>query len=151
MEEFSIKGNGNFIKVAFDEVYGFPGKTSSWGGYEVLGTIQIKSRGFQVKAPLYTSTGEIYEFYEQLKQRNEQLNGVVYYRTFEENLDLKLEYDDLGHINVFGVFSEQNQFANELKVEFIIDQTYLYSTLIELKAIADKYGDMKGVNSKLSN
>ncbi|MBS1587933.1 MAG: hypothetical protein JSS82_20560 [Bacteroidetes bacterium] len=56
-------------------------------------------------------------------------------------------YDQLGHVDVSGSFSETNEYANELIFVFKSDQTFIANTLRELSAIVDKYGDMKGVKA----
>ncbi|MFN8361262.1 MAG: hypothetical protein U0264_15225 [Candidatus Kapaibacterium sp.] len=145
MESFTIKGESNFITLTFIEVFGFPETTCHWGGYDLRSEIEIKSSGFYVKSVLFTSTGEIYQFFQLLKSSNEKLRGAATFVSYEGNLDFIVEYDNRGHVNIKGSFSEQNLFENELKFEFISDQTYIHSSLKELSLLADKYGDMKGI------
>lgn len=151
MEEFSIKGTGDFIRISFTKVYGFPDETCHWGGYDLRATLELQAGCFRVQDDFYTSTGEIYEFYEQLKLCNEQLNGLVKFQNYEANFEFTLEYDILGHVNVKGSFYDQTQFGNELRFEFNTDQSYIASTLIELKSLVEKYGDMKGIKNKAPN
>jgi hypothetical protein len=66
MEEFAIKGNDAFLKIAFDKVYGFPDETCHWGGYDTKTIIEINSGSFSVEATMYLSTGEIFDFYNRL-------------------------------------------------------------------------------------
>jgi hypothetical protein len=145
VESFTIKGESDFLTLTFTEVFGFPETTCHWGGYDLRTMIEIKSRDFYVKSVLYTSTGEIYQFFQQLKSNNEKLSGTAKFISYEGNLDFTAVYDNLGHVNIKGRFSEQNQFDNELKFEFTSDQTFIRSTVDELSLIADKYGDMKGI------
>lgn len=145
MEEFSIKGEGNLINIVFDEVFGFPDTTCHWGGYEVRATLIIKSSNFHVKATLWTSTGEIYEFLQSIKQCNNELKGEASYKSYEGNIELKAKYDNLGHVNIKGQFSEQNELDNKLKFEFNTDQTFISLTVKELELIALKYGGLKGI------
>lgn len=145
MEKFTIKGNSDFITVIFEEVFGYPDSTSHFGGYDLRTFIEIKSGNFCVKSSLYTSTGELYEFYQNLKKCNEELTGTANFISYEGNLELIAEYDNLGHVNIKGAFTEQNQYDNELKFEFSSDQTFIKSTVNELGFIADKYGDKKGI------
>jgi hypothetical protein len=146
MEQFTVHGeNGSHITISFEEVYGFPESTCHWGGYDVRTGIKIKSGNFQVDSNLWTSTGEIHGLYESLKSCNADLKGTVTYISYEGNLELKIDYDNMGHAGVSGRFSEQSQLENELRFEFNSDQTYLNSTINELRVIVDKYGDMKGI------
>lgn len=148
MEAFTLRGGTNFVTITFEEVYGFPNSTCPWGGYDVRSSVEIKSREFAVKAIFWTSTGELFEFFQQLKERNLKLTkGTLYFNSYEGNLKFKTYYDDLGHILVEGSFSEQNEFANKLEFAFSTDQTFIHATIQELQAIADKYGDMQGIKN----
>ncbi|MCX2738872.1 WapI family immunity protein [Pontibacter anaerobius] len=146
MEEFSIIGdNRNYIKISFQEVYGFPESTCHWGGYEFRATVEIKSGSFTVKSFFWTSTGELYEFYKKLESCNSELKGNVKFVNYEDNLEFAAKYDELGHVNVQGRFNELDELNNELVFEFNSDQSFISSTLEELKPLVLKYGDMKGI------
>ncbi len=67
MESFQLKGDNGFISIILVKVYGFPERTSYFGGYEAETLIEIKSSNYNVKGNLSTTTGEIYEFYQALK------------------------------------------------------------------------------------
>ncbi|AHM59280.1 hypothetical protein D770_05065 [Flammeovirgaceae bacterium 311] len=77
------------------------------------------------------------------------LQGTVTYLTYEGNLDLQISYDNIGHAGVSGKFFEQGQYENELRFEFLSDQSYLNSTITELSQIINKYGDKKGVINEI--
>jgi hypothetical protein len=145
MDEFIIKGEADFIKITFDEIYGFPDKTCHWGGYEVRSTLEVKSGNFKVKSTLWTSTGELFNFFQGLKECNTKLSGTVIYNSYEGNLNIKASYDNLGHVNISGSFSEQNQFDNNLEFEFVSDQSFIKYSVDELELIVSKYGGMTGI------
>ena len=87
MDKFSIKGDNDFITVTFDKVFGFPESTSHWRGYDLNAFIEIKSRNFIVKSSFYTSTGELFEFLQQLKTCNEKVAGNIKYTSCEGDLE----------------------------------------------------------------
>lgn len=147
MEGFTIKGDGSFIEVRFLNLFDFPGKTRMWGSgrYDVKAAIEVKSGNFNVKSILWTTTGDIYDLYQNLKNCNKVLCGEVFYISDCGELEFKIIYDNLGHVNISGKFVELSEFANELKFEFISDQTYVAGTLQEMAIIAQKYGDNNGV------
>jgi hypothetical protein len=145
MEEFTIQGGSDFLKITFFKIYGFPESTGHFGGYDTESIIEINCDGFKIKAAFYISTGEIFEFYEALTKCNESLTGIAYLRSYEGNLEFSVEYDLLGHTTIKGVFSKQNQFANRLTFEIFSDQTYIQHTLIQLREIVAKYGGKKGI------
>src|SRR6185437_2550987 len=137
--------NNNFLRIELDKVYGFPNETCHFGGYDTRSNIEIRVDGFSVLAQFYISTGNIFEFYKHLLTANDNLTGIVYLRGDENDLDCQIKYNDTGHVSVTGTFSSHTYFGNSLEFDFISDQTYVRQTLIQLKVIVDKYGDMKGV------
>jgi hypothetical protein len=145
MEGFEIKGEGSFITISFEEVYGFPDTTCHWGGYDVRATVEIKSGNFRVRSTLCTSTGELFQFFQQLKACNNKLHGVVNYNSYEGNLNFIATYDKLGHVNIKGAFFEFSHCDNKLIFEFNTDQSFISQTIKELELIATKYGGMLGI------
>jgi len=142
---FTIQGEADYIKFTYVEVFDFPDKTCHWGGYDSRVVLEIKSRNFYVKETFYTSTGELFEFAEELKVANEKIKGTVQFRSYEGNLEFSLAYDSHGHIAIKGQFSDQNECSNELQFEFNSDQSFLNNTLNEISLITSKYGGMTGV------
>ena len=145
MEEFELKGGDDFLKISFEEIYGFPDETSPLGGFDTKSILEIKSDGFGVQSTLWGTTSNIFEFYTQLAICNEVLAGSAHYHSYEGNLKFQVDYDNNGHVLVNGTFSKQSELANELIFEIISDQTYMQSSLKQLKVICDKYGDKSGV------
>lgn len=145
MEEFTLKGDSGFLKITFKKVWGFPKITSHFGGYEVQCSIEIESSGFSVTSSFYTTTGELFDFYSALALCNEKIQGIVEFNNYEDDLKLKIAYDVLGHVNVRGNFSLNRELDNSLSFEFTSDQSYIQSTLTELRTITEKYGGMGGV------
>ncbi|MBS1772214.1 MAG: hypothetical protein JST82_05095 [Bacteroidetes bacterium] len=145
MEGFSIIGDhGNYIKLSFKNVWGFPNQTSWLGGYDLNVILQVKSYNFSGNGDYYTSTGEIYQFYKQLETCNESLSGIAEYESQESPIKFTIQYTDFGHVTISGI-CEDIYNNNKLKFKFESDQSFIQQTLIELKAIVDRYGDMKGI------
>ena len=115
------------------------------GGYDSESIIEIKSQNYFVKGALWTSTGELYDFYKKLEICQRELKGTVEYKSYEINLELNITYNYLGQIEITGKYSEYTQLKTKLAFEIKSDQTYIQNTLNELEIIADKYGDNKGV------
>ena len=149
MNEFAINSNHQFIKFTFQEVYGFPEKTCFKGGYAVRALVEIKSANFQVQSVLFTSTGELYQFYLQLKKCNQDMLGKACYITYEENLRFYVEYAGFGHTIIKGIFTGQSNGENEFKFEFHSDQSFVAIAIQELESIFRDYGSMKGLKSDL--
>src|SRR5688500_5557745 len=107
MDYFEIKGDDGYIKVTLGEVFGFPDQTSHFGGYDTQSEIEIKSQSYFVKGTLWTTTGEIYDFYRKLEECQRHLSGTIEYNSYERNLQLQLTYDQLGHIKLAGEYCEK--------------------------------------------
>ncbi|MCY9669211.1 hypothetical protein M5X11_30530 [Paenibacillus alginolyticus] len=145
MYVFFLRGNqGCFVRITFDEVFGFPKLTSPFGGYDVRGTVEIKSGNYCVKGELWFSTGEIYEFYNQLSRCFTELKGISSFCTTEANLKLEVAFGHRGQVVIEGYFKEFAHRDNELKFEIESNQSFFVETLDGLREIISHYGDLKG-------
>ncbi|MUT67739.1 hypothetical protein GOM71_17590 [Paenibacillus sp. NEAU-GSW1] len=147
MHELFIRGKrGSFFRVTFDEIIGFPNETSIWGGYDVNGTVEIKSGNYYVKGELWFSTGEIYEFHQQLIRCWSELNGSASFRPSADRcLELIVVFNNRGQVILEGTYTEFASEQNELKFEFESDQGFYEETNDMLLTITKHYGGLKGV------
>lgn len=145
MESFQIKGDNGLIRIELDEVFGFPNQTSHFGGYECRADIEIKIPNYHVKGDFYTSTGEIFRFFEELNKCQKEIKGEAKYLTLEGNLELKVKFDNSGHAEINGRFQQSMGVENILHFEINSDQSFLKYTVDELKVFVNKYGDNKGI------
>ena len=146
MLTFSIRGEpDNFLKVTIINVSGFPDTTSPFGGYDTESTVEIKSSNFSIKVSLWVTTGNIYDFYQELKKCQDKLSGQASFRSYENNLIFNVNYDSLGHAYISGEYSEYNDVNNTLKFGFHTDQTFIKESVDELWKIYFKYGDNFGL------
>jgi hypothetical protein len=142
---FEIAGKQGFIRIELIEVFGFPNETSYLGGYDVKGKIEIKSGNYYVKdSELWFSTGQVYQLLTLLKKCYNDLEGSFTFSDSENNLKIDLNFNNFGQINIQGYFQEFTHQENILQFEFESEQSYLVSTLHQLKIIVDQYGDLKG-------
>ncbi|KAA9327074.1 hypothetical protein F0P96_17700 [Hymenobacter busanensis] len=147
-EGFTIEGESNsFLRVTFEEVYGFPRSTSPWGGYEVRARLEIASHKFSVGAEFWLSTGEVFQLYQQLQQCQQALSGSATYASYEHTLSFTAAYNEFtGHVVVTGKFEEQKGRENTVQFEFYTDQSFIQATLTQLREVVDKYGHMEGIH-----
>lgn len=142
---FKIKGDQNFIRFSIKDDFGFPNASTHYsGGYELNIHVEIKSGDFQVSKNIYSSSGELFQFFNKLNECHSALRGGVNYRNHEGDMDVYLSYEINGRISVSGTLNSFSFGGNELKFSFSTDQSYINEPLIDLKEIIDKYGDMKG-------
>jgi hypothetical protein len=148
MDNFSIVAENGHLIFYYNQVIGFPDKVSPFGGYDVNGQLEIKCNNYFVKGKLKFTTGEIYNFFTQLKQVYSSLNGIAQFDSFESQLLFTLRLHKLGHTDIVGEYSE-NLFSNtKLKFELLGDQTYLSKCIDDNKIVIDKFGDYQGVVKK---
>ncbi|HPF11201.1 MAG TPA: hypothetical protein PLP62_07100 [Flavobacteriaceae bacterium] len=147
MEEFELKGENGLITIGIEKTFDFPNNTCFKGGYECVVGIKIRVGSYSLKSSFYTSTGELFKFYEKLKTCQSDLNGVAEFDSFEKNLELTVKYD-FGKISIWGSYQEDLALDNKLEFEFISDQSYFKDSVEQLDWIFDKYGGMKGVENK---
>jgi hypothetical protein len=86
----------------------------------------------------------LYQFSIELQKCYNELKGSVSFSESENNLQIELRLNRLGQINIQGYFQEFAHQENILHFEFESEQSYLSSSLRQLKSIVDQYGDLKG-------
>ncbi|MBD5632176.1 MAG: hypothetical protein HDP34_02980 [Clostridia bacterium] len=136
VKTFEINGtNGEVIRLEITEVYGFPNETSFRGGYDVKCSLEIACGIYSTKTDCYySSTGAICEFYNQLKQCYDTLNGKAHYEVYCAENDLIFEVlFDSGKAQVKGKYQDEPMTKNVLHFEFLCDQSYFNETLTDLK------------------
>lgn len=142
---FTIKGeSGNYLTLRLLQVYGFPNKTCHWGGYDARAELVIKAGDFQVRSALFTTTADVFTFYQLLKECNSELKGSAVYESYEGNLVFTAVYDLLGHVKIQGEFFENRISDNKLIFSFDSDQSFIKFTLDELELFVKKYGGLTG-------
>ena len=149
MEAFKIGTEPNFIEFKLNTLYGFPNETDVDGGYAVEGSISIQSGNYSVNnAVVWFSTGQVYQLYEQLKEAFHHLKGTILFSNRGEDIYFEMDFTRFGQINVNGHFQEYPSIDNRLNFSFQLDQSYIPSTLNELKKIVEVYGGMRGIKDK---
>ncbi|GAB3329455.1 hypothetical protein GCM10027299_32830 [Larkinella ripae] len=140
---FSIEGKHGFIKIEIEEVFGYPNRTCHWGGYETKSKLSFRSGTYAVEGDIWLSTGEIFNFYNDLSSTYVSVSGKA--TLFHESILLfTVRFDDTGHLLVNGEFSPYLSENNLSVFELVSDQSYLPETLASLKNIVNTYGGNTG-------
>ena len=148
MEKFKIGGESNFIEFVLNTIHGFPDETSFEGGYTVEGTVNIQSGNYNVtNGDLWFTTGQVFQLYEQLDEVYKSLKGKVRFHNYECTIDFEISFNFTGQINIEGYFRDSSG-NGRLEFNFQLDQTYIRSTLKQLKDIVEIYGGMRGIKDK---
>ena len=145
MEKFELKGENGFVSIQITRVFGFPESTSPFGGYDTESTIEIKCSNYYIKGLVWITTGDIFNFYKEMKECQENLKGQAKLNSYENNLLSTLKYDEFGHVVLKGKFTEKYMEENTLEFELKSDQSFMNSTLKDLELLVSKYGDNTGI------
>lgn len=149
MTALKIKGiHDDFIQLQIEEIWGFPDEISYGGGYGAKGMLTIHAENYSVTALHYFTTGELYQYYIQLQDCHQSLCGSAVLENTERALELKCEFDKLGHVTVSGNFQARPDIKNILFYEIQTDQTLISDALSDLKKIYLAFGDMNGIQTK---
>lgn len=116
-----------------------------FGGYDSESIIEIKSSNYHIIGNLWITTGDIFNFYQELKKCQKMIQGIAHLDSYENNLQMAVCYNELGHVLIKGKFIEKYIENNCLEFELQSDQSFVFSTMIELEDIYKKYGDNKGI------
>jgi hypothetical protein len=145
VDGFEIRTGEDFVHIWLEEVFGFPDKTSHFGGYEARGKVDIHCGRYRVCGSLLFSTGEVWQFYTELLKVYNDLTGQAQFRSSEGNLELMIRFRARGHLNLEGTYQEHNMNKTRLLFEIESDQSYLTQPLTELAQFVAKYGDNRGL------
>ncbi|MFJ7952784.1 hypothetical protein ACIQZG_14770 [Lysinibacillus sp. NPDC096418] len=145
MNGFTIKGKQGFIRIELQKVSGFPKDTSHFGGYDAEGNVEIESGNYYVLGELWFTTGDVYEFYKQLDKCYCELKGMATFGNYETSIKIEVVFNQLGTVVLQGYFKEKAHMENELQFEIESDQSFLSSTLEDLRIFVDHYGNSKGI------
>lgn len=145
---FELKGfSGELIKLEIIEVFGFPNETSFRGGYDVKCNMEISSGLYCVRTDhFYSSTGALYNFYNELLKCYNNLKGIASYKLNcpENYFDLNVKFDEYG-VNISGKYQDEPVVKNILNFEFASDQSYFKEVISDLKKIVLQFGDNQGI------
>jgi|GEM_PF-1527345 len=146
MNEVIITNGPDFLKLTIAQIHGFPQILSPFGGYDIECEVDIKSRGFSATGKIWCTTAVLYQLYEKLKDNSTHLTSELSFdNNFEQDLEFKIKYDELGHVTIEGSFVEHHDTINQLEFEFTSGQTFIQQTLLQLSTIVATYGGMKGI------
>lgn len=142
VEVFTLRASGGSVQICLDEVFGFPSRTSHFGGYDARGTVAIDCGAYHVRGPLWFSTGEVWQFYTDLRTAYDALTGQVRFCSSEGNLNFTLRFTTRGHWTLEGVYQEHLHLTTRLVFTLESDQSYLVHVLAQLAHFVATYGDI---------
>lgn len=129
-----LGANQEFIEINL-------GNTIDW---QNEGTISIKSGNYYVmNAEIWITPDELITLYDQLHEAYNTLKGTIEFANLDRSLQFTLQFNSFGQMNLVGSFQEIPSQENKLEFEFMIDQSYLPTTLLGMKKIVEPYIQQK--------
>jgi hypothetical protein len=101
--------------------------------------LEIQVGAFSGYFDLRFTTHDFVPFLKQLDSLYETLNSQAKFETIERQLGFSLLSNGRGGIDVSGYATDRVSVGNRLEFQFSIDQTYLVSTLRELRELAIEF------------
>ena len=151
MLAFKMESLEDFVELTIDEVWGYPHETNYGGGYAAKGTLSIHIGEYAVNNAIhYFTTGELFEFLQQLQQCYKTLDGTAVLKNTERELALTCLFNRRGHVLVEGSFQSNPALKNTLSFEFSADQTQIPKVLSSLSNVASIFGGNTGVKNRPS-
>lgn len=148
MEIFCLNGYQNEkIQLELLDVLGFPEEISYDGGYDIICRLLIQIGCYHINCDkLYSATGALYRFSDELKRCYANLNGTAKYKLrLENDLTFEIEMKDYGQAIVTGSFQEIPSKENIFSFEMETDQSCFPSVIQGIDALKETFGDEFGI------
>lgn len=97
--------------------------------------VDFEQTGFKAEFVFSMMKNDFNPFSEELKVINETLNGEATFSTIEDNVQINITTDGIGHLKISGYLRHPNSWNLILNFEFESDQTFLKGMLQEIENI----------------
>ena len=131
--------NMSFFSVGYPDrerievtLIGPPADAESEGYDWIDARVQIDVGGFTGDVQIYMCVSDMTRFKQELEPVYKNLAGVAEFKTLEDQLYIRIESDNLGHIQATGFLKDDVAFENKLSFEIRYDQTLLWHTISEI-------------------
>lgn len=141
---FNIDGCRDSISLNINEIFGYPSKITYGGGYAAKGMLKICVGSYKVYAEHNFTTGELYNFFCDLQNCYNKIQGKAILTNIDKELSLNILFNKLGQVKVYGEFQELLDVDNKLSFEMDTDQSAILHTLNSLKKVYYTFGDEMG-------
>ncbi len=134
MNKIKLGENQGFIEINLEDI-------TDW---QNQGTVSIQSGNYYVmNAEIWITIDELITLYTQLQEAYKTLKGNIIFSNLDNTLQFTLQFNSFGKISLEGKFQEFPSRENKLEFEFMIDQSHLPATLLDMKKIVKPYIELK--------
>lgn len=134
MNKIKLGENQGFIEINLEDI-------TDW---QNQGTVSIQSGNYYVmNAEIWITIDELITLYTQLQEAYKTLKGNIIFSNLDNTLQFTLQFNSFGQISLEGKFQEFPSREYKLEFEFMIDQSHLPATLLDMKKIVKPYIELK--------
>jgi hypothetical protein len=133
-------GQSEYERIEVD-VHGYERAASGeyWDDNWLTVEIRVLAGGFRGKAAATIITSELTKFLLELRSLYENLKGTAKFVTMEGQLNLLLNGDGKGHIELQGEVMDQAGIGNRLNFTLNFDQSQLGASIRELEKVTSQF------------
>ena len=142
---FEISESGNFIRIELLKLSHLNAEMD-WDANWIKGFVKVKAGGFNGEFNAEFMTVDFISFKTELTKLYDKLNGIASFQTLENQVDIKIKGDGIGHLNAECEVMDFAGMGNKLIFEINFDQTHIPKLLNELGKIISKFpkiGELK--------
>jgi len=135
-DHFTFGDDADFVTVS---VLSRSNAADYWDGNWLSCEVAVQAGGFLGRFNANLRTDELERFYNEMHKLHKTLGGAATLATTEEQLRMELEGDGRGHILCRGRAQDVAGTGNVLQFEFTRDQTFLFSTVVNLGELLNRF------------
>ena len=111
---------------------GSPADPKSEGYDWINATVHIEVGAFKGDNQISICLSDVIRFKDQLEPVYRNLKGFAEFKTIEDQLYIRIDLDDLGHVQASGYLIDDFVLGNKLNFNIQYDQTLLWHTISEI-------------------
>jgi hypothetical protein len=109
------------------------GALSKSEGYDwIRAQVHVEVGAFIGQVEISICLSEMIRFKEQLEPVYKNLEGLAEFKTIEDQLSIRIEVNELGHVQASGYLVDDFVAGNKLEFNIHYDQTLLWHTISEI-------------------
>ena len=142
---FEISENGSFIRIDLID-FNYPYADLDWDKNWISGIVKVKAGAFSGEFKTDFMTVDFVSFKNEMEKLYDKLNGIATFYTLENQVEIKIIGDGIGHLKAECEVMDYAGIGNKLKFEIDFDQTYIPKLLNQLEKITKRFpkiGELK--------
>lgn len=144
---FEISDSGNIVKLEPKQLVR-QGSELDWDNNWIITTITVKGGKFSGQYEAEFMTIDFEKFKQELSLLYNNLNGSATFNGLEEQLELKIKGDGIGHFEMIVTACDQTGYGGKLKFTMSFDQTSIKELVSQLERITKNFPIVGDFNIK---